>query len=131
MNDNQRSIDALQDALGSDYDVERQLGRGSTSTVYKAQEHDLGRSAAIKVLQPVLVEDEAARKRFEREAKAVAALNHPHVARAYRFGRLPDETPYLVMRLVNGRTMEDRFAAEGALLPELALPVLKDVVSAL
>ncbi len=131
MNDDQRSIAELQDALGPDYDIGRQLGRGSTSTVYEAQEHALGRSVAIKVLHPVLVEDEAARKRFEREAKAVAALNHPHVARAYRFGRLPDETPYLVMHLVNGRTMEDRLEAEGALLPELAIPVLKDVVSAL
>ena len=96
MNDDQRSIDELRDALGSDYEIGRQLGRGSTSTVYEAQEHSLGRSVAIKVLHPVLVEDKAARDRFELEAKAVAALNHPHVARAYRFGRLPDETPYLV-----------------------------------
>jgi len=61
----------------------------------------------------------------------VAALDHPHVARAYRFGRLEDETPYLVMRLVKGRTMQDRLKAEGALLPELAIPVLRDVASAL
>jgi serine/threonine-protein kinase len=107
------------------------LGRGSTSTVYEAQEISLGRSVAIKVLHPILVEDEAALRRFESEAKAVAALNHPHVARAYRFGRLPDETPYLVMRFVKGRTMEDRLEAEGPLLPELAIPVLKGVVSAL
>ena len=131
MNDDPRSIDELQDALGSEFLVERQLGRGSTSTVYEAQELALARSVAIKVLHPALAEDEAALRRFEREAKAVAALNHPHVARVYRFGRLPDETPYLVMRLVKGGTMEDRLAAEGALLPELAIPVLKDVVSAL
>ena len=72
----------------------------------------------------------AALKRFEQEARAVAALNHPHVARAYRFGRLPDATPYLVMRLVKGRTMRERLMGE-AMLAELALPVLKDVVSAL
>ncbi len=131
MNDDQRSIAELQDALGPDFHIQRQLGRGSTSTVYEAQEPALARSVAIKVLHPALVEDEAARKRFEREAKAVAALNHPHVARVYRFGRLPDETPYLVMRLVKGRTMEARLEAEGPLLPELAIPVLKDVVSAL
>jgi serine/threonine protein kinase len=131
MNDDRRTIAALQDALGSEFDIERQLGRGSTSTVYQAQELALDRSVAIKVLHPFLAEDEAALKRFEREAKAVAALSHPHVARAYRFGRLPDQTPYLVMRLVEGRTMEDRLATEGALLPELAIPVLKDIVSAL
>jgi len=97
MNDDQRSIAALRGALGADFNIGRQLGRGSTSTVYEAEELSLGRSVAIKVLHPVLVQDEAARDRFEQEAKAVAALNHPHVARAYRFGRLPDETPYLVM----------------------------------
>jgi serine/threonine protein kinase len=130
VNDDQR-IAALQAALGSDFHIRRRLGRGSTSTVYEAQELALGRSVAIKVMHPFLVDDEAALKRFEREAKAVAALSHPHVARVYRLGRLPDETPYLVMRLVRGRTMEDRLAAQGALLPELAIPVLKDVVSAL
>jgi serine/threonine protein kinase len=131
MNEEQRSIAGLQSALGDDFHIERLLGRGSTSTVYEARELALDRAVAIKILHPALVEDVAALKRFEDEAKAVAALNHPHVARAYRFGRLPDETPYLVMRLVKGRTMQERLKGEGMLLPELALPVLKDVVSAL
>lgn len=131
MDDEPRSIAELQAALGDDFHIERQLGRGSTSIVYQAWEKPLGRAVAIKVLHPALVGDEAALRRFEREAKAVAALDHPHVARVYRLGRLADETPYVVMRLVKGRTMQDRLMTEGMLPPELAIPVLKDVVSAL
>jgi serine/threonine-protein kinase len=130
MSAEERSIVALQSALGADFQIERLLGRGSTSIVYEARELALDRAVAVKILHPGLVADVAALKRFEQEARAVAALNHPHVARAYRFGRLPDATPYLVMRLVKGRTMRERLKGE-AMLAELALPVLKDVVSAL
>jgi eukaryotic-like serine/threonine-protein kinase len=130
MNVEEESIAALQSALGADFQIERLLGRGSTSIVYEAREIALDRAVAVKILHPALAEDVAALRRFEQEAKAVAALNHPHVARAYRFGRLPDGTPYLVMRLVKGRPMRDRLTGEG-LLAELAIPVLKDVVSAL
>lgn len=131
MNEEERSIAGVQSALGTDFQIERLLGRGSTSTVYEARELSLDRVVAIKILHPALADDLEALRRFEEEAKAVAALNHPHVARAYRFGRLSDETPYLVMRLVKGRTMQDRLREEGMLLPELAIPILRDVVSAL
>jgi serine/threonine protein kinase len=132
LDDEPRSIAELQSSLGDDdFRIERQLGRGSTSTVYRAWEHALGRPVAIKVLHPALVRDESALRGFEREAKAVAALDHPHVAQVYRLGRLADGTPYVVMRLVKGRTMQNRLMAEGMLAPELAIPVLKDIVSAL
>ena len=107
------------DALRSDFDIRRQLGEGSMATVYLAVEHDLGRQVAIKVLKPGRVADETARKRFEREARAAASLVHRNVVPVYRFGRLADETPYLVMRYVKGRTMEERLAAEGTLPPDL------------
>jgi len=129
--DASRSIAELQTALGDDFRIERQLGRGTTSTVYRAWEHALGRPVAIKVLHPALVGDESALKGFTREAKAVAALDHPHVAQVYRLGQLADGTPYVVMRLVKGRTMQNRLNAEGMLPPELAIPILKDIVSAL
>ena len=130
MNEDPRSIDGLQRALGADFQIERLVGRGSTSTVYEAWERALDRAVAIKILHPALAEDVDALQRFEQEAKAVAALNHPHVARAYRFGRLPDGTPYLVMHLVKGRSMRERLTGEG-MLAELAIPVLEDVASAL
>ena len=126
-----RSADALQAALGDEFDIKQSLGKGSMATVYLAKEKGLGRLVAIKVLSPVHAKDQTALKRFEREAKAAASLGHPSVVQVYRFGRLPDETPYLVMRFVKGRTMEERLKAEGRLSPAVAKEVLHDIASAL
>jgi serine/threonine protein kinase len=126
-----RSIDKLQEALGDDLEVLRRLGKGSMATVYLAREKSLGRLVAVKVLLPGRAGDEQARKRFEREARSAASLVHPNIVQVFRFGRLPDETPYLVMRFVKGRTMEERLKAEGRLPTELARSVLADVTSAL
>jgi serine/threonine protein kinase len=126
-----RSIDALQEALGDDFEIKRRLGQGSVATVYLAKERALGRLVAIKVLRPGKARDETTRRRFEREAKAAASLTHPKLVPVYRFGRLADETPYLVMRFVKGRTMEQRLKAEGRLDLDLAKAILLDVASAL
>jgi serine/threonine-protein kinase len=129
-NDTQ-AVQALQEALGPDFEVMHKLGKGSMATVYLAREKALGRFVAVKVLLPGRARDETARKRFEREAKASASLVHPNVVQVFRMGRLRNETPYLVMRFVKGRTMEDRLAAEGPLPVEAARGVLHDVASAL
>lgn len=130
--DTDRSLEALKQALGEDFEIVRTLGRGSVATVYLAKERALGRFVAIKVMNPGKVADETARRRFDREAKAAASLSeHPNVVAVHRFGRLPDETPYLVMHFVKGRTMEERLKAEGSLPVDQALTVLEAVASAL
>ena len=129
--EDRHSLEALQDALGEDFDIKQKLGRGSVATVYLAREKALNRLVALKVLLPGRARDETARRRFEREAKAAASLSHPNVVQVFRYGRLPDETPYLVMRYVRGRTLEDRLAAEGRLPADLAREVLHGVASAL
>jgi serine/threonine protein kinase len=129
--DDAHSLDALREALGADFEVKQKLGRGSMATVYLAREKALGRLVAVKVLLPGRASDETARKRFEREAKAAATLSHPNVVQVYRFGRLADGTPYLVMRFVKGRTLEERLAAEGRLRADTARKVLLGVASAL
>jgi serine/threonine protein kinase len=127
----QKSLEVLKQALGDDFEIVRKLGKGSMATVYLAKETALGRLVAVKVLLPGHAGDETARRRFEREAKAAASLVHPNVVQVFRFGRLPDETPYLVMRFVKGRTMEERLKAEGQLPADLAKQVLQEVTSAL
>jgi len=129
--DDRQTVASLQQALGADFDVKQRLGKGSMASVYLARERELGRLVAVKVLLPRLASDETARRRFEREAKAAASLAHPNVVDVFRFGRLPDETPYLVMRFVKGRTLEERLAAEGPLPLPLAYEVLGAVSSAL
>jgi serine/threonine protein kinase len=129
--DERHTLEALQEALGADFELKQRLGRGSVATVYLAREKALGRLVAVKVLLPSRARDETARRRFEREAKAAASLSHPNVVQVLRFGRLPDETPYLVMRFVKGRTLEDRLAAEGPLPVDLAREILFGVASAL
>lgn len=126
-----QSLEPLRTALGADFELKQKLGRGSMATVYLAREKALGRLVAVKVLLPGRASDETARKRFEREAKAAATLSHPNVVQVYRFGRLLDGTPYLVMRFVKGRTLEEMVAAEGRLPVDLARTVLLGVASAL
>jgi len=127
-----RSLEELRSSLGQDFEVLRQLGRGAVATVYLARDRALGVLVAIKVLRPGQATDDTTRRRFDREARAAASLaEHPNVVAVRRFGRLPDETPYLVMQYVKGRTMEERLKAEGRLSVAEARQVIREVASAL
>lgn len=126
-----QSIEGIRHALGTAFEIKRILGRGSMATVYLARDRALERPVAIKVLHPENAQDETARRRFEREARAAASLSHTNIVRVYQYGRLPDETPYLVMEFVKGRTVEERVKAQGSLPVEATMGVLEDVASAL
>jgi serine/threonine-protein kinase len=126
------SLENVQRALGTEFQIIRVLGSGTMATVYLARERDLDRMVAIKVLRPESADLEIARRRFEREARAAASLSHHHVVKVHRFGRFQtDGTPYLVMEFVNGRTMEEHLAAQGPLPIDTVVEVLADVASAL
>ena len=125
------SLEVLQEELGPEFEVRRKLGEGSMAAVYLAVETGLDRPVADKVLRQSSAGNEVARKRFEREARASAALSHPKIVQVYRYGRLRDRTPYLVMRFVKGRTMADRLEAEGRLDLKTAHRTLLEVASAL
>ncbi|HEY0171228.1 MAG TPA: protein kinase [Pyrinomonadaceae bacterium] len=104
------------------YRLDRLLGRGGMGAVYAGAHVELERPAAIKMLLPELGSDPQALKRFKREARAAARLNHPNVAGTYDFGTLPGGESYIVMELVEGETLRERLAAAGALpLPEAVL----------
>jgi tetratricopeptide (TPR) repeat protein len=90
------------------YRVVRHLANGGMASVWEAQDELLGRAVAVKVLASHLSEDERARKRFQREARAVAGLSsHPHVVTIYDVGE-HDGRSFIVMELLSGGTVADR-----------------------
>lgn len=89
------------------YEVLAPLGAGGMGEVYRARDTRLGRDVAIKVLPEHLSTDTDLKARFEREAKAISSLNHPHICHLYDIGS-QDGTDYLVMELLEGETLADR-----------------------
>src|SRR5882724_4596316 len=75
--------------------------------VYRARDTRLDRTVAIKILPPHLSEDPILRRRFEREARAISSLNHPHICLLYDVGK-QDGTQFLVMECVEGETLAKR-----------------------
>src|SRR3954447_22322971 len=94
------------------YRLHELLGRGGMSEVWRAEDLELGRDVAIKLLAP-----DADRARLEREARAVASLAHPNVMQLYDYGE-SERRPYMVLEYVPGGTLEDRLAGtKGKPLP--------------
>ena len=100
------------DRLGP-YEILAPLGAGGMGEVYRARDSRLGRDVAIKVLPPEFAKDESRLSRFEHEAKAAGALNHPNLLTVYDVGS-HDGSPYLVSELLEGATLRRRLA-EGPL----------------
>jgi len=91
------------------YTIGARLGAGGMGEVYRARDTKLGREVAIKILPRVFTHDPERLRRFEREARMLAALNHPHIATIYGVEEL-DGIPALVLELVEGATLADRLA---------------------
>jgi len=111
-------MDMLGKTLGR-FTITGHLGAGGMGEVYRAKDEQLGREVAIKVIAGRIAEDPAALARFELEAKAVAALNHPNILSIHDFGHEGDIT-YAVMELLEGETLQQR-------LKQGPLPVSKAV----
>ncbi|HXN22214.1 MAG TPA: serine/threonine-protein kinase [Candidatus Dormibacteraeota bacterium] len=110
------------------YEIIAPLGAGGMGEVYRARDTRLERTVAIKIL-PEHLNDAQARQRFEREAKAISSLNHPHICTLYDVGS-QDGTEYLVMECLEGETLADRLQT-GALPVEQALKIGIEVCEAL
>ena len=106
------------DRLGP-YEIAALIGSGGMGEVYRARDTRLDRTVAIKVLAPHIAAKPDLRQRFEREARAVSSLNHPHICALYDVGQ-HEGLDFLVMEYLEGETLSVRLT-RGPLLVEEAL----------
>lgn len=116
--------------LDGRYQVIDRVARGGMATVYRATDIRLGRMVAVKVMHVGLGDDADFARKFDREARSAARLSHPHVVSVFDQG---DDSgrPYIVMELVEGRTLRSVISREAPLTPIRALSMIEPVLSAL
>ncbi len=117
-------------ALTERYHITSHLARGGMADVYEGQDTLLNRRVAIKVLHSQYSSDEAFVKRFRREAQAAANLSHPNVVGIFDWGQAQN-TYFIVMEIVEGRSLRDVLKSEGALLPRRAIEITAETAAAL
>ncbi|MCB9593208.1 MAG: serine/threonine protein kinase [Sandaracinaceae bacterium] len=117
------------DLLDGKYRIEGLLGGGGIGAVYRAVQLPLERPVAIKVLHDDLLTMKELRARFEREARVLSALTHPHVVSISDYG-IDGDRPFLVMELLEGRTLEE-VLRKGDMTPQLALDVTREILEGL
>jgi serine/threonine protein kinase len=116
------------------YRLTRRLGRGGMAEVFAAEDVRLGRTVAVKLLRSDLAEDPVSKARFTREAQSVAGLNHHAIVAVYDSGEDVvggHSVPYIVMEIVEGRTIRDLLINAEAPGPEQALIIVSGVLEAL
>jgi serine/threonine protein kinase len=117
--------------LDAEYEILQELGRGGTAVVYLARERELHRRVAIKVIRSTYIEDEEAAARLAREARTIAALEHPNIVMLHGTRRLRDHSLALIMQYVPGRTLKKEIQALGALTFDRVERILTDIGNAL
>jgi HAMP domain-containing protein len=121
----------IERTVDSRYRLDRVIGKGGTGAVYEAQDLRLNRPVALKVMIGSPFGDRVALRRFEREARAVAALAHPHIIAVHDYGRLNTNGAYLVMELAEGRTWRSELQRLGRISPRLASVWIDQVLDGL
>src|SRR5579863_3518273 len=113
----------------SHYRIIEKIGSGAMGEVFRARDERLGRDVALKLIRQSSSENPDHLRRFEQEARAAAALNHPNIVAVYDVG-LHEGFPYIVCELLQGQTLRKRLA-EGALPVRLAIDYAGQIVQGL
>ncbi len=116
--------------LAGRYRLERRLGRGGMGTVYAATDSALERRVAVKLIRDDLVGSAEAAERFRREARAAAGFTHPNVVTVHDFGVAAETRAFLVMELLEGRTLREELQRQKRLSAARALAILRGVAAA-
>src|ERR671932_218423 len=112
------------------YRILRKLGSGGMANVYLAEDEDLGRRVAIKIMSDRYADDDTFSERFRREAKAAAALSHPNIVSIYDRGQA-NGTPYIAMEVIEGRSLKELVLSRGPLPVDQAVDFTKQILAAL
>ena len=112
------------------YRILRRLGSGGMANVYLAEDEELGRRVAIKILNDRHASDDSFVERFRREAKNAAGLSHPNIVSIYDRGEA-EGTYYIAMEYLEGRSLKDRIVAEGPLPITAAIEAVRQILRAL
>ena len=116
--------------IGNRYEILERIGNGGMATVYKSRDHVLNRNVAVKVLKEEFITDEEFVKRFNIEAQSAASLTHPNIVSIYDVGS-EDDVHYIVMELVQGKTLKEIIMDEGVLPWKWTVNIAIQIASAL
>ncbi len=119
------------DVLGGKYTLRRKLGEGGMGSVFAAHQRDFDRQVAIKVLLPRGIGAERLLKQLKREAKTLAAVDHPNVVNVFDAGVTEGGLPFLVMELVEGKTLRALCEKDGLLDPLVSITYARQIADAL
>ncbi len=126
-----RGVESLPLVIDGKYRLEKLIAHGGMGSVYRATHWQLERPVALKILRAEFLADPTVTERFHREARAAARLKHPNIVAVYDFGLLPCGGAYLVMELIEGRSLREEMrthaAKFGQMRPERAAAILVQV----
>lgn len=130
MSDAQSSHVPVGTILEGKFRVTQEIGRGGMAAVYEAENIDIGKRVAVKILSAELISSRVVRERFIREARAAAAIHSPYICEVYDSG-MYHERPFLVMELLDGESLYDRMTRVRQLKVSTCLKVLRHIVRGL
>lgn len=117
--------------VAGQFRIVEKIGKGGMGAVYKAEQPDMNRYVAIKILHSRYLSRSDLVSRFRREARAMSQLSHPNTARVFLYGQLDDGACYFVMEHLVGQNLSQIVRAEGAMNPKRAIRIMTQVCSAL